>query len=1320
MLLKRFIAMLSAMVLMITGSTGVVFANDIDDGNVEIEAMSKANVNKDDTKVAVEGGYIYFNKEKGEITGADSVTKVVIPETIEGVTVISIGDYAFRDCINLESISLPNNLKTIGKEAFWDCFSIEYVTIPSGVTYVGSKAFGECIALKGIIFQGSVKSIEDYTFWKCSSLIEVTLSDDITNIGKYAFEDCSSLTEIILPNGITNIGDYAFGGCKSLTKVEMPNSVTSMGASVFSTCDSLKNVKLSENITGIGMNAFLGCALQDITIPASVKSIGSGAFEYCSNLSEVIVPREVTSIGSYAFQYCSSLSKVIVPKEVTSIGKNVFKKCSELTLYVEQDSYALKYAVNNSVKYKIIDSHLYQITDGDVSLEEGSDSVLIVASDGSTPLDVKWTISGDSVSVTDTKEEEENGSYRYYAYIKGLKGGNSVISAEANSDDRIEFNVEVSANNLRRISDKDNVLNVDDTTTLSAASKDSTRLDVSWSSSDSSVVSIETTGTALTTYYAKIKAVGVGDAVITAKAEKGGSVTYNVTVNDENLYAVTEQEVNIDVGEKIQLTAGSKADKAFSVNWKCDNYDVLQTNSLSSVTGEKNDYYYSGTFTGIKAGKAKVTIKAENGSSVEFTVSVGTLYPISNEGIKNIDDSHGKKSLYTIQAGSNTEEALDVRWSSSDENIVKIKNTHRVSSENKHIYKADIEALKHGKAEIYVQDDKGNKVTFTVEVDCIIPTYIEKYNNAVNDFEAVAIDQLNEAKSEVSEEDEKTREETLPLIREKMLSLTANSDETEAAVNVIYDFMCQKVEKKLEFENISIGDSTAENIVQEIYDCLENEIFKDQYGDYEVYIDTTGIGGAYMGSIIVKNTKTGEKKFGAITSSNTSEIMQEFVKQLQKLEKKAINQSIISAVDFFGDSLGINKYIKNSLKNKAKKAIGKIKLNNKVFDYLISFIEDTSAMYTQISKIDVTNINGTYKYVNKLASMDMLAPSDTISDYVANKAYNKVVLMRNNLIKAAIADVYGTESSEDESAVEKFFKKWGIMCPVDVVITDANGNELGSVIGNAVTCSSDVIDLDKTGDMKTIYLLKDEDININLTATGYGKLNVSVSDYTDEDNTSRSNFYDIPLSTNAEFSVNAPKNIGNGAYISGGDEVYTVDEYFEGDEDYNVDVTVTSENGSFSGVGTYLKGDAVSIVAMPDKGYKFSGWYDESGELLSYSVLYGFTIKEDTNLIAKFVVDEDADDSEDSDDNDVDTDDEKTYLYGDASADSNIMADDAALVLQKSLNYDFEIPLGKLTDKYLLYLDVDCDGLITAGDAALILQKSLDNDFELEVEKQNK
>ncbi len=74
------------------------------------------------------------------------------------------------------------------------------------------------------------------------------------------------------------------------------------------------------------------------------------------------------------------------------------------------------------------------------------------------------------------------------------------------------------------------------------------------------------------------------------------------------------------------------------------------------------------------------------------------------------------------------------------------------------------------------------------------------------------------------------------------------------------------------------------------------------------------------------------------------------------------------------------------------------------------------------------------------------------------------------------------------------------------------------------------------------------------------------------------------------------------------------------------------------------------------------------------------------------------------------------FIYGDANGDGKVQADDAAAVLQKTLNSAYKMEIEDKTDEYLTVVDVDGDKSITAADSVFIMQKVLDGAFKFKVE----
>ena len=328
-----------------------------------IEEVFSTEATEEDLKDAIEDEYgVKYSRDGKKLLWASFSFSLREKEYVvrEGTEVICDG--AFSSCYSLQSITIPNSVKSIGDEAFCHCGSLQSVTIPNSVKSIGDGAFSWCKSLQSITIPNSVTSIGDEAFSWCKSLQSVTIQNSVTSIGDGAFSSCESLQSITIPNSVTNIGDYAFGSCKSLQSVTIPNSVTSIGDEAFSWCKSLQSVTIQNSVTSIGDGAFSGCNIcfficnspyfqnddvclfnKDKTaivstikdcvnyiIPNSVTSIGDGAFSDCKSLQSVTIPNSVTSIGDHAFEQCKSLQSITIPNSVTSIGNSAFSSCDSL------------------------------------------------------------------------------------------------------------------------------------------------------------------------------------------------------------------------------------------------------------------------------------------------------------------------------------------------------------------------------------------------------------------------------------------------------------------------------------------------------------------------------------------------------------------------------------------------------------------------------------------------------------------------------------------------------------------------------------------------------------------------------------------------------------------------------------------------------------------------------------------------------------------------------------------------------------------------------------------------------------------------------
>jgi hypothetical protein len=158
---------------------------------------------------------------------------LVLPGTISGLPVNSIGDYAFDGWAGLTSLTMPDSVTNIGNAAFQDCSFMTNIMIGNGVTCIGTNAFYRCNRLASVTFGTNLTIIEDFAFDQCSSLSKVVLPDSVASIGSWAFYFCLSLANVTMGNGITNIGEDAFYDCPDLMGIYFGGNAPSLGPEVF-------------------------------------------------------------------------------------------------------------------------------------------------------------------------------------------------------------------------------------------------------------------------------------------------------------------------------------------------------------------------------------------------------------------------------------------------------------------------------------------------------------------------------------------------------------------------------------------------------------------------------------------------------------------------------------------------------------------------------------------------------------------------------------------------------------------------------------------------------------------------------------------------------------------------------------------------------------------------------------------------------------------------------------------------------------------------------------------------------------------------------
>lgn len=145
------------------------------------------------------------------ITGCSgNESRIVIPDSIDGLPVIGIAPNAFAYSDLLTSVSIPGSVTRIGVGAFRECNSLSSVSLHAGLRSIGETAFLGCDSLVKVEIPAGVESIGAYAFAYCGSLQEVTIGEGLTVIRYGTFYQCPSLQYVSLPDSIQDIGENAF------------------------------------------------------------------------------------------------------------------------------------------------------------------------------------------------------------------------------------------------------------------------------------------------------------------------------------------------------------------------------------------------------------------------------------------------------------------------------------------------------------------------------------------------------------------------------------------------------------------------------------------------------------------------------------------------------------------------------------------------------------------------------------------------------------------------------------------------------------------------------------------------------------------------------------------------------------------------------------------------------------------------------------------------------------------------------------------------------------------------------------------------------
>ena len=174
--------------------TEISEGNSEDNGNIGTEdAQMDSKQTEYEGSVNEDGDYIIELVDTTE-------ENIIVPEQINGATVVEIGDHAFSGEKTVKSISLPDTVKWVDSYAFSECTTLERVDLGSGVEYMGDLVFSYCTSLTSLRIPEGTTTI-GALFCFCPSLKEVYIPASVTEITGMVLNDTCPNAVIVTPSG---------------------------------------------------------------------------------------------------------------------------------------------------------------------------------------------------------------------------------------------------------------------------------------------------------------------------------------------------------------------------------------------------------------------------------------------------------------------------------------------------------------------------------------------------------------------------------------------------------------------------------------------------------------------------------------------------------------------------------------------------------------------------------------------------------------------------------------------------------------------------------------------------------------------------------------------------------------------------------------------------------------------------------------------------------------------------------------------------------------------------------------------------------------
>lgn len=210
-------------------------------------------------------------------------------------------------------------------DAFWHCLSTEHAKLYIETTESNNKV---SLNIQQSLPDGVIVDWGDGNIETSEGVGKIQMQHTYIDAGKQLITIANDGGGLVLGGEAENAATMTVGR-NLLKKVNVGNETVRIGSYAFIYCSEITDVTIHDGVESVGRSAFNGCkSLRRVLLPNSIITLGYGSFMYCTSLEYVRMSKALTTIGQSVFNNCSSLKSINIPHSVYKIESYAFSDCS--------------------------------------------------------------------------------------------------------------------------------------------------------------------------------------------------------------------------------------------------------------------------------------------------------------------------------------------------------------------------------------------------------------------------------------------------------------------------------------------------------------------------------------------------------------------------------------------------------------------------------------------------------------------------------------------------------------------------------------------------------------------------------------------------------------------------------------------------------------------------------------------------------------------------------------------------------------------------------------------------------------------------------